>query len=44
MSGESNVFNLLRDGVPLCLLLDLALPDGPDSFEIARYERQASGR
>lgn len=43
MSGESRVFTWLRNGVPLCLLLDLALPDGPDSVEIARYERQARG-
>ena len=37
--GESQVFELLRAGVPLSLLLDLASPEGPDSREIARRER-----
>ena len=37
--GESRVFEWLRAGVPLSLLLDLAAPDGPDSREIARHER-----
>ena len=39
MTGESRVFEWLRCGVPLSLLLDLASPTGPDSREIARYER-----
>lgn len=39
MNGESAAFVLLRSGVPLSLLLDLAAPDGPDSREIARTER-----
>ncbi len=38
MTGESVVFEWLRKGVPLSLLLDLASPDGPDSLEIARCE------
>jgi hypothetical protein len=38
VSRESTVFGWLRDGVPLSLLLDLALPEGPDSVAIARYE------
>lgn len=36
MSGESAVFAWLRAGVPLSLLLDLAMP--PDSREVAAYE------
>jgi hypothetical protein len=40
MSG-STAFEWLRGGVPLSLLLDLALPDGPDSAEIARTERRS---
>jgi hypothetical protein len=43
VSRESTVFGWLRDGVPLCLLLDLALPEGPDSAAIARYERGLTG-
>lgn len=38
MTGESVVFEWLRSGVPLSLLLDLAAPEGPDSREIARAE------
>lgn len=38
MTGESRVFEWLRSGVPLSLLLDLASPEGPDSREIARRE------
>lgn len=38
MTGESVVFEWLRAGVPLSLLLDLAAPNGPDSREIARTE------
>ena len=37
--GESQVFEWLRAGVPLSLLLDLASPAGPDSREIAATER-----
>jgi len=36
--AESTVFEWLRAGVPLSLLLDLASPVGPDSREIARVE------
>jgi hypothetical protein len=39
MDGETAAFALLRSGVPLSLLLDLASPEGPDSREIARSER-----
>jgi hypothetical protein len=39
MTGESTVFGWLRSGVPLSLLMDLALPEGPDSRAIASYER-----
>lgn len=39
MTGESRVFEWLRCGVPLSLLLDLASPEGPDSREIAQHER-----
>lgn len=38
MATETNVFEYLRAGVPLSLLLDLASPSGPDSREIARHE------
>lgn len=38
MTTESAVFEWLRAGVPLSLLLDLASPAGPDSREIARRE------
>lgn len=41
--NESMAFGLLRSGVPLSLLLDLASPDGPDSAEIARHERTGRG-
>ena len=40
--GGSTAFELLRGGVPLSLLLDLALPNGPDSAEIARTERHVA--
>ena len=39
MTGTSAVFQWLRAGVPLSLLVDLASPQGPDSREIARRER-----
>ena len=35
------VMGLLRHGVPLSLLMDLADPAGPDSAAIARSERAA---
>ena len=41
MTGVTTVFEWLRAGVPLSLLLDLAAPEGPDSREIARTERAA---
>jgi hypothetical protein len=40
MTRESTVFEWLRSGVPLSLLMDLASPDGPDSRAIASYEQQ----
>ncbi|HEU0132130.1 MAG TPA: hypothetical protein VFQ85_14170 [Mycobacteriales bacterium] len=40
--SESPALELLRSGVPLSLLLDLAAPNGPDSREIARRERGAA--
>jgi hypothetical protein len=42
MTERTAVLQLLATGIPLSLLLDLALPEGPDSAAIARYERQAS--
>jgi hypothetical protein len=44
MAGESVVFEWLRAGVPLSLLLDLALPEGPDSRAIAHWEKERGGR
>lgn len=38
---HSPVLDWLRSGLPLALLLDLASPEGPDSMEIARFERSA---
>ncbi|MBF5081293.1 hypothetical protein [Quadrisphaera sp. INWT6] len=35
----STVMDLLKRGVPLSLLVDLSLPDGPDSEEILAAER-----
>jgi hypothetical protein len=35
----SPVMDLLADGIPLTLLLDLAAPDGPDSLAINSVER-----
>jgi len=42
MNTESAVFEWLRAGVPLSLLLDLASPGGPDSREIARREARTA--
>ncbi|MFN2626135.1 MAG: hypothetical protein ABR520_08655 [Mycobacteriales bacterium] len=39
MTEQSPVLEWLRSGVPLSLLCDLASPDGPDSAEIIRSER-----
>lgn len=39
MMDRNGVLALLASGIPLSLLLDLALPDGPDSTDIARSER-----
>ncbi|MBC3762717.1 hypothetical protein ACUN7V_01565 [Quadrisphaera oryzae] len=36
---DSSVMDLLKRGVPLSLLVDLSLPDGPDSEEILADER-----
>ncbi len=38
MTRESVVFEWLRAGVPLSLLIDLASPEGPNSREIAQRE------
>lgn len=38
MMNRNGVLALLASGVPLSLLLDLALPDGPDSADIAKSE------
>ena len=43
MGTESTVFEWLRSGVPLSLLMDLASPDGPDSRAIAHYEQELAG-
>lgn len=44
LSPEASVMHLLRQGVPLSLLMDLSLPGGPDSEEILDQERwQAEG-
>jgi hypothetical protein len=42
MTGESEVFEWLRSGIPLSLLMDLASPDGPDSRAIAYAEQGVS--
>lgn len=39
MAERNGVLALLASGIPLSLLLDLALPNGPDSARIARTER-----
>jgi hypothetical protein len=39
LTPDSSVMDLLRRGVPLSLLVDLSLPDGPDSEEILAAER-----
>lgn len=41
MTSESAVFEWLRAGVPLSLLIDLVSPEGPDSRAIAYEERDA---
>lgn len=38
------VLNLLRHGIPLTLLMDLAAPNGPDSAAIARSEARRAER
>lgn len=43
MARRSSVLDLLESGIPISLLLDLALPAGPDSPAIWLWEqRQAS--
>ena len=44
MTAASAVLALLRSGVPLSLLADLADAAGPDSAEIARREGRRSPR
>ena len=39
---ESDVMDLLRQGIPLTLLLDLADPLGPHSDELFVYEGDAA--
>lgn len=39
MADRNGVLALLASGIPLSLLLDLALPTGPDSAGIAQSER-----
>ena len=39
---ESEVMDLLRQGIPLTLLLDLADPFGPHSDELLVHERDAA--
>ena len=41
-SATSDVMELLRQGVPLTLLLDLADPRGPRSLELLLLERDAA--
>lgn len=41
-AGASDVMELLRQGVPLTLLLDLADPRGPRSLELLLLERDAA--
>jgi hypothetical protein len=38
-----SAFDLLAAGIPLTLLLDLALPEGPDSAQIYRSELAGAG-
>jgi hypothetical protein len=42
-SGPSPALDLLAAGIPLTLLLDLALPEGPDSAYIYRSELVGAG-
>ena len=39
---ESDVMDLLRQGIPLTLLLDLADPLGPHSDDLFVHERDAA--
>jgi hypothetical protein len=41
-TGASDVMELLRQGVPLTLLLDLADPCGPRSVELLLLEKEAA--
>jgi hypothetical protein len=41
-TGASDVMELLRQGVPLTLLLDLADPCGPRSMELLLLEKEAA--
>jgi len=43
MSGPVSALALLEAGIPLTLLLDLALPEGPDSAQIYRSELAGAG-
>ena len=40
--GDAAVMELLRQGVPLTLLLDLADPHGPRSYEVYGVEGSAA--
>jgi hypothetical protein len=41
-TSESDVMDLLRQGIPLTLLLDLADPAGPRSIELYDVEGSAA--
>lgn len=40
---EKAMMAALRSGLPITLLLDLTVPGGPNSAEIARHERASLG-
>lgn len=42
MAKSAHVIDLLRSGIPLSLLMDLACASGPDSVAIARSEANKS--
>ena len=42
MAKSAHVLDLLRSGIPLSLLMDLACASGPDSVAIARNEASTS--
>jgi hypothetical protein len=40
MSQHNSVLDVLAAGIPISLLLDLALPNGPDSSAIWSWEQR----